>query len=183
MKHKHHKIPRHMGGTDEPSNLIELTVEEHSAEHRKLFELYGKHDDYVAWKALSGTIGKEELVLELLRLGGIKSGKLNAESGHMSAIQTLGSSKGGKRSSIVCRERGVNAFFDAKLRHDIAKKGGQIQGKNNAESGHLKRIAQLPNKRNNGMFWITDGIKNKMIYSESDMQNGWRKGKTQKSKI
>lgn len=45
MKHKHHIIPRHMGGTDEPENLIELTPEEHAEEHRKLYEEYGHWQD------------------------------------------------------------------------------------------------------------------------------------------
>lgn len=58
--HKHHIIPRHMGGTDDPSNLIELTVEEHAEAHRKLFEQYGRWQDKIAWKALSGQISKEE---------------------------------------------------------------------------------------------------------------------------
>ena len=35
MKHKHHIIPKHMGGGDENENLIELTIEEHAEEHRK----------------------------------------------------------------------------------------------------------------------------------------------------
>lgn len=172
-----------MGGTNDPSNLIELTVEEHANEHRLLYEKYGKHDDFVAWKALSGTIGKESLVAELMRLGSIKQGKANAESGHMSRIQKLGASLGGQKSSEVCREKQTNAFFDPILRKSIAKKGGQIQGKKNAASGHLKRIAQLPNKRNFGMFWITNGIQNKMIMKESEIDDGWHKGKTQKKKI
>ena len=29
MKHKHHIIPKHMGGSNDPSNIAELTVEEH----------------------------------------------------------------------------------------------------------------------------------------------------------
>jgi hypothetical protein len=29
--HKHHIIPKHAGGTNDPSNLIELTIEEHAA--------------------------------------------------------------------------------------------------------------------------------------------------------
>jgi molecular chaperone DnaK (HSP70) len=66
MKHKHHIIPRHMGGTDDPSNLIELTVEEHAEAHRKLWEQYGNIKDYCAWKGLEGTIGKEEIVRLLM---------------------------------------------------------------------------------------------------------------------
>jgi len=73
MKHKHHIIPRHAGGTDEPSNLIELTVEEHAEAHRILFEQYGKKEDELAWKGLAGIIGKEELLHELFIMAGKKS--------------------------------------------------------------------------------------------------------------
>ena len=183
MKHIHHKIPKHMGGNNDKTNLVTLSVEEHAEEHRLLWEKYGKHEDYVAWKCLSGSIGKEEIISELCRLGGIKTGKMNKDSGHMKNIQHLGASIGGKRSSEVCRELQTNAFFNPILRNEIAKLGGKSQGKNNAESGHLKRIAQLPNNRNSGMFWITDGVKNKMISVEDEIKNGWRKGKTQKRKV
>lgn len=62
MKHIHHIIPQYLGGTDEPSNLIELTVEEHAEAHRKLYEEHGNWQDYCAWQALSGRIGKEEIL-------------------------------------------------------------------------------------------------------------------------
>jgi hypothetical protein len=36
--HKHHKIPKHMGGRDDPSNIELLTIEEHTEAHKKLWE-------------------------------------------------------------------------------------------------------------------------------------------------
>ena len=48
MKHLHHIIPKHMGGSDDPSNLIEMTVEEHAEAHRVLFEKYGRKEDELA---------------------------------------------------------------------------------------------------------------------------------------
>lgn len=50
-----------MGGTDDSSNLIELTVEEHAEAHRVLYEKYEKWQDFIAWKGLEGRIGKEEI--------------------------------------------------------------------------------------------------------------------------
>ena len=62
MKHIHHIIPKHMGGTDDPSNLIELSIEEHALAHLKLYEQYGHWQDKVAYEGLSGRIGQEELL-------------------------------------------------------------------------------------------------------------------------
>lgn len=53
MLHKHHIIPKHLGGTDDPSNLVELTVEEHAEAHRLLYEQHGRWQDYVAWQGLA----------------------------------------------------------------------------------------------------------------------------------
>lgn len=52
--HTHHITPRHMGGGDEPENLIQLTIEEHAEAHRLLYLKSGKWEDLCAWKGLSG---------------------------------------------------------------------------------------------------------------------------------
>lgn len=65
IKHKHHIIPRHIGGTDDPSNIIELTIEEHAEAHRILYEQHGRWQDKLAWQGLAGLIGKDELLAEL----------------------------------------------------------------------------------------------------------------------
>lgn len=52
--HVHHIVPVHAGGTDDPSNLIKLTVEEHAEAHKKLWEDHGRWQDKLAWEMLSG---------------------------------------------------------------------------------------------------------------------------------
>jgi hypothetical protein len=64
MKHIHHIIPKHMGGTDDPKNLIKLTIKEHSQAHKKLYEKYGHWEDKLAWQGLSGQLGPKEKVIE-----------------------------------------------------------------------------------------------------------------------
>ena len=51
-----------MGGSDKPSNIVSLTVEEHAEAHRVLFEEYGRWEDELAWKGLSRMIDKEEII-------------------------------------------------------------------------------------------------------------------------
>lgn len=56
-----------MGGTDDPSNLIELTIEEHAEAHKKLWEEHGKIEDKIAWKLLSGQMPVAEGIKEIQR--------------------------------------------------------------------------------------------------------------------
>lgn len=84
--HWHHIVPKHMGGTNDPSNLACLTVEEHAIAHKLLFEEYGKKEDYIAWKSLSEQIGKEEIFLETSRLGGINNKDKSKSESHRKKI-------------------------------------------------------------------------------------------------
>jgi hypothetical protein len=65
--HKHHIIPRHAGGSDDPSNLVELSIEEHATAHKELYEKYGRWQDRVAWLSLSGIMKDEERIYEILK--------------------------------------------------------------------------------------------------------------------
>lgn len=57
-----------MGGSDDPSNLVELTVEEHAQAHLELYKKHGKHQDLVAYKMLLGQISKAEAIKELQKM-------------------------------------------------------------------------------------------------------------------
>lgn len=58
--HKHHIIPKHMGGTDDPKNIIKVNTTMHAFLHKLLWEEHGNQYDFIAWKCLSGQITNEE---------------------------------------------------------------------------------------------------------------------------
>jgi hypothetical protein len=62
--HKHHIIPKHAGGSDDPNNLVELTVEDHAIAHYVRYKIYGDWQDELAWRGLSFRMSKEEIVRE-----------------------------------------------------------------------------------------------------------------------
>ena len=65
--HNHHILPKHAGGTDHPDNLVRLSVADHAEAHRKLYEEYGRWQDKLAYRSLSGLIGKDEIIQELYK--------------------------------------------------------------------------------------------------------------------
>lgn len=65
--HQHHIVPRHAGGTDEPSNLIKVTIEEHAELHFARYLEYGELGDWLAAFALSGQISNAEATAEARR--------------------------------------------------------------------------------------------------------------------
>ena len=72
--HRHHLVPKHMGGDDSEENLTPpISVELHAEFHRWLWIDGGRMEDYIAWKALSGRITSEEARLAAAKAGQKKS--------------------------------------------------------------------------------------------------------------
>jgi hypothetical protein len=140
-----------MGGTDDPSNLIELTVEEHAAAHRKLFEQYGHWQDELAWKGLSRMIGREEIIREVVSRSNL--GKKFSES-HRKKLSEAAS----KCKNFL----GKNHTKETKRKIGEANKQHQI-GCGNSQYGTR---------------WITDGFSNKKVSKDSHIPIGWRFGRT-----
>lgn len=67
IKHKHHIVPKHAGGSDDLSNIVELSIEEHAEAHYKLYKEYGRWQDKLAWKALSGMISSKDVLYEAVK--------------------------------------------------------------------------------------------------------------------
>ena len=149
MKHVHHIVPKHMGGTDDSSNLVELTIEEHAEAHKKLYEEYGMEEDKIAWLGLSGQIGKEEIVKRVLSEAGKKSARMNKEIQRESGRKTGLANKGrvpwnkGKKMSEEFRET---------LRTSSKVKPPSRKGaKHSEETKERMRAAALNRKKNSGV--------------------------------
>lgn len=143
MKHKHHIIPKHEGGTDNPENIVYLSVSEHAEAHKELYEKNGKIEDYLAWKGLSGIIGKEEIVEILMIENGKKLGNL-----------MLSEKKGIFRDGIKEEEK----------YKDGISRGGKTAGKMMSESGHCKKVAPLGGGKNLGKkYWYNPIIKEETV--------------------
>ncbi len=77
MKHIHHIIPKHMGGSDDPSNLYECSVAQHAELHFALYLEHGRAEDYFAALSLSNQLDDERQMARSI-LGGKKSRNNNA---------------------------------------------------------------------------------------------------------
>ena len=71
--HTHHIIPKHMGGTDDKSNLIELTVTQHAHAHLKLYKQHGLWQDKCAYEGLLKLKPRHEITKEIQRQTGLMS--------------------------------------------------------------------------------------------------------------
>jgi len=69
--HKHHVIKFKNGKRIRTKKLVVYTIEEHAKEHKRLWELGGHWKDKLAYKGLSGMIGKEEMMREIWKFNGI----------------------------------------------------------------------------------------------------------------
>jgi hypothetical protein len=128
MIHRHHIIPIHAGGTDEPSNIEFITTEEHAERHRILFESQGRWQDEIAWKCLSGQIGNDEAI----RQAGIKANtgkKMSDEFKRNQSIRMMGNKiKLGKKATesfkLICAERMTgNRYARGKGKYQREEKG------------------------------------------------------------
>lgn len=77
MKHKHHKLPKYLGGNDEQDNIEYLTIKEHANAHKKLYETYGNWQDRVAWLGLAGIKSHEECLRMSFSEGGKKGAAIS----------------------------------------------------------------------------------------------------------
>ena len=113
--HKHHLVPRYMGGSNKPENLVEVTVTQHAMFHFCNYQLWGNEEDRIAWRALSGQINVDDFKLEL---------------------QALGRKKGGQKGGRTTYENGTGIFkMTPEEKSEAAREGGKKGGQYHKENG------------------------------------------------
>jgi len=119
--HIHHIVPRHAGGTDDPENLVRVTVEEHAELHFARYLQYGEMGDWMAYHSLSGQMENQEVILEKARLGGYVTsarhsnkmaewGSKGGKSKSKARLQQLASLAESKKKPIVVQDPLGNEF-------------------------------------------------------------------------
>ena len=175
MKHKHHIIPKHLGGSDDESNLIELTIEEHAEEHRKLYEKYGNEKDKIAWLGLAKLASKSDIMKELHQLG--------RKISDQKMMEKHGVSNPGQLEHVrkMTSERNKKLHKEGKLKQvDWVGRKHKAETRQKMSASAKERLKDPKKNSQYGTCWITNGSENKKIKKEELDQYiklGYRKGR------
>jgi hypothetical protein len=163
MTHKHHILPKYKGGTDDLSNLVEVSVTQHAMFHYCNWQLWGDKRDFIAWKGLVGEIGKEEIINQLARnSGGLE--KMwertsflwkNDEEYRSNQLNNL------RKNRLLAVKAALSPEAKAKRRKTLAEMKHQ-QGERNSQFGTM---------------WVTNGEKNLKIRVGDPIPENYRKGR------
>ena len=105
--HNHHIVPKHMGGTDDPKNLKKLTVEEHAAAHKALYEEHGDDYDKWAWMGLLKMVSREEIISRVIATSNVKN-KTGIPHTEEHKAKVSASMKGKKKSAEHVRKQSAS---------------------------------------------------------------------------
>jgi|688.fasta_scaffold00037_201 hypothetical protein len=147
-KHIHHIIPRYMGGTNDPSNLIELSVEEHAEAHKKLWEENGNWQDLIAWKSLSGQISGDDLRREITRLTwlGRNHSPESIEKIKKARSKQITTEETRKKMSLARKGKKLNWETNTTTPEANAKRSETMKGrpKEKIQCPHCKKVGGKP---------------------------------------
>lgn len=187
MIHKHHIVPKHAGGGDEPSNIQKLSIEEHAEAHRKLYEKYKRPEDKIAWLALSGQLTKQECVVAGLKVGREKT-DLILEEKYGSNWRSIISQKG--QQALKNKIKDNKQFADEMLNIwlynlQLALKAALSQKSRDKRLKTFKNIKHQQGSKNSqyGTVWITNFLTSKRIKKTDKIPEGWTKGRILKPRV
>lgn len=166
-----------MGGSNDASNIVELTVEEHAEAHRKLYEKFGHLQDKLAWQGLLGLISTVDIVYALQSEG--MKGPNNPMYGKPAP------NRGVKRPGVGGRKKGTKWSDDERQKKMMLRQTDEFQEK-------MKKIYSDPERNKKisvaqkgrvgaaqGKKWYNNGKEEKYFIAEQQPQ-GWARGRISK---
>lgn len=177
IKHKHHIVPKHQGGTDDKSNLIELTVEEHAEAHRLLYEKHGLLQDKLAWLGLAGLMDTADIVRTLQSEG--MQGEKNPMFGKPAH------NRGVKRPGIGGRKKGSTWSDKERALQTEIRNAPEHKEKMSAVYSDPKRNKKISQNSKGkigaarGKKWFNNGIEESYFLNPPD---GWAPGRIGRAK-
>jgi hypothetical protein len=174
ITHNHHIIPRHAGGTNDPSNLVKLTVEEHADAHKTLYEQYGRLEDKLAWKGLAGLIDTAEIIHTLQSEG--MRGEKNPMYGKAAP------NRGVKRPGIGGRKKGTKWSSEERRTKELIRETKEHKDKMAAVYTDPKRNKKISDGKKGSVGaaknkkWFNNAIEEK-YYIIGEEPEGWTRGR------
>lgn len=184
MKHIHHIIPKHMGGSDDLSNLIELSIKDHAEAHRLLYEKYGKIQDYYAWQGLIRNVKKEDIFLGLMKSKEIREKISNGVQNHWNNLteeeKIIRRNQFLEIRKLTPGSKGKNWKLSEETRKKQSKPKSEDHKKNISKSLKGKRIGK--DNPCFGSIWITNETSTIKINNQDAIPDGWRMGRAFKKR-
>ncbi len=175
--HKHHIIPNHAGGTDDESNIVELTIEEHARAHELLYEKYGRIQDKVAYMGLLKLAPNAEIMYTL------RSESMKGENNPMYGKPAP--NRGIKRPGIGGRKKGTTwseQERESKMKLHTSVEHREKMAKIYADENRNKKIAESRRGKPGhikGKVWYNNGIIEKYFVLDQQPKD-WLRGRINK---
>ena len=168
---KHHILPKSLGGSDDPSNLVVLTGREHWVAHLLLYKIYRNSQMLFACNMMAMRCEERGITY-------IKSSRLyeTIRIEHSKRIGQWTSKKGKANSQYgtmwICN---IELEENKKISKDITIPEGWVKGRNK-----WKKPKGNNRKKLKKIFYITNGVEDTILFYEDQLPlpNGWYKGKT-----
>ena len=151
-----------MGGTDDPSNLYECSVEQHAELHFALYLKHGKWQDYIAAMALGGMIDGADVANEARRIymtNRVVSQQAKSKMSEYNRVRVHSKESKAKRSAKMSGRN--NPYYGKKHSDEVRKK---------CSEGAKKQWQRK-------LVWVNNGVVNRRV-PETDIPEGFVRGRT-----
>jgi len=196
----HHILPKSMGGSNEPSNMVKLSAREHFIAHWMLWKAYqNKEMTFAFWSMKMSPKGKRTFKLTSKTYSILKEQHSELQSERIKIYNPMFNQI--IKDKLRKTKTGTKASEETKLKMSIAQKGVSktketkqkmsVASKCKPKSEQHKKSMSINHYdvsgKNNPMYgrsaikeknlkWYTNGLENKFI-PENTQPNGWFRGR------